>query len=500
MSKLWPNSFRFQVVAIVSVLLLVPVMVMVFDIIFLAKTDDVLVQDLETKLTRIVDRMSNQIQTQVTFQLKEDPERDLSIALVRSFEEVTEPIIDINKNVRLGLYIVKNEDIYTQGFLHKNSPPGGESPYSRELRIYNETADGIKAVVAGGVPISKLGKTWDDRFLEYLVPIRVDSKIVAVVWAQERMHPVFAESAKARQVIIVLTMIILGFGIGATLLSVLSWVRKVGRIKDGLINLEKDLNNSLPEMAGEMGQITRAINRMAANLNEKEHMAEQLRRSEHLSELGRFVADIAHELRSPVSIIQTTVELMEPRVKNQTDLKECVDMIQKQLDRHSRLTTELLNFGSPIPVRMEPFDLRELTRTVVAQAEQLLRKSNVEIKIVNSNIIPYIKGDQEKLTQTFMNLIINAIQAMPSGGTLTIENFVRENTACVSFADTGEGIKPEFLSHIYQPFFSKKAGGSGLGLAISKKIVESHGGTIQVENLPQSGAKFTICFPEKQRS
>nr|WP_315989916.1 histidine kinase dimerization/phospho-acceptor domain-containing protein [Desulforamulus aquiferis] len=107
-------------------------------------------------------------------------------------------------------------------------------------------------------------------------------------------------------------------------------------------------------MSGEMGQITKAINRMAANLSEKEHMAEQLRRSEYLSELGRFVTDIAHELRSPVSIIQTTVDLMEPRVKNQSDLKECVEMIQKQLDRHSRLTTELLNFGSPTQVKMDP--------------------------------------------------------------------------------------------------------------------------------------------------
>ncbi|MDO7787739.1 ATP-binding protein [Desulforamulus aquiferis] len=471
---------------------------MAFDIAYISKTDDVLVQDLETKLTRIVDRMSSQIQNQVEEQLEERPEVNLSQTLVNAFEDATEPILDINKGVRIGLYVVQQDEIYIRGYLHDNRPPGGESPNTREQRIYNETAAGIKAAVAGGLPISKLGKTWDDRFLEYLVPINVDSKLVAVVWAQERMHPVFAQSAKARQILLVFTLIVFGFGVGATIFSVLSWVKKVSRIKDGLMSLEKDLNNSLPDMSGEMGQITKAINRMAANLSEKEHMAEQLRRSEYLSELGRFVTDIAHELRSPVSIIQTTVDLMEPRVKNQSDLKECVEMIQKQLDRHSRLTTELLNFGSPTQVKMDPFDLRELVRTVTAQTEQLLRKSNIELKVVTSNILPNIRGDQEKLTQTFINLIINAIQAMPKGGTLTIETFVGENTACVAFSDTGEGIKPEDISKIFQPFFSKKAGGSGLGLAISKKIVESHGGTMQVESIPGNGAKFTLCFPDYQ--
>nr|WP_315989907.1 hypothetical protein [Desulforamulus aquiferis] len=148
---------------------------MAFDIAYISKTDDVLVQDLETKLTRIVDRMSSQIQNQVEEQLEERPEVNLSQTLVNAFEDATEPILDINKGVRIGLYVVQQDEIYIRGYLHDNRPPGGESPNTREQRIYNETAAGIKAAVAGGLPISKLGKTWDDRFLEYLVPINVDS-------------------------------------------------------------------------------------------------------------------------------------------------------------------------------------------------------------------------------------------------------------------------------------------------------------------------------------
>lgn len=494
MFSFWPKNFRFQMVILVSVLL-VPVMIMAFDITFFSRTDDVLVQDLENKLTRIVDRMSNQIQNQVTIQLKENPELDVSSALRKSFEEGAEPIVDINKRVRLGLYIVEQDKIYIQGYLHENPPPGGESPSTRLQRIYDETADGIKAVLAGGVPITKLGKTWDDRFLEYLAPIRVNSQLVAVVWAQERMHPIFAESANARQIILIFTLVIFVFGVGTTLVSIVSWVRKVRHIRDGLIKLESNLNNPLPDMPGEMGQITRAINKMAASLTEKELMAEELRRAEYLSALGRFVTDIAHELRSPVSIIQTTVELMEPQVRNQLELKECLAMIQKQLDRHNLLTTDLLNFGSPTRVKREIFDLRELVSTVTSTVKQLFRKNKIVLSIIHSEELPFVKGDQEKLTQTFMNLIINAIQAMPHGGTLTIETFVKGDAVCVSFTDTGEGIKQEDLTEIFKPFFSRKTGGSGLGLAISKKIVESHGGTISVESLTGKGASFTICLP-----
>lgn len=495
MPGLWPKSIRFQVIAIISVLLLVPIVVMAFDIIFFSKTDDVLVRDMETKLTRIVDRMSSQVELEVTTQLSLEPDIDISSALVKSFESHAEAVVDVNQGIRLGLYIVAKDEVHSVGFLHQVRPPG-ESPSLREQRVFRETQDGIKAVVASGTALSKLGQTWDDRFLEYLVPVKINSKLVAVVWAQERMHPAFAESAKARQVILVFTLVVFGFGVGATILSMVSWVGKVGNIKDGLVELEKDLNNTLPDLPGEMGQITRAINKMAASLSEKEQMAEQLRRSEYLTSLGRLVTDIAHELRSPVTIIQTTIDLMEPQVKGQSELREYVEMIQRQIDRHNKLTNELLNFGSPIRVDMETFDLRLLVKNVAKQAEQLFIKNNVELKIVESKRLPSVNGDQAKLTQAFMNLIVNAIQAMPKGGQLIIKTYVEDEWSCISFTDTGNGIKEEHMPNIFQPFFSKKAGGSGLGLAITKKIIESHGGTITVESEVGKGTKFTISLPD----
>lgn len=495
MFTIWSRGFRFQMIVIVSVLLLVPVLVMIYDILFLSKTDDVLVKNLEKKLTGIVGNMSQQIHDQVATRLQEEPELDLPSTLEESFKDVAAPMAENYGGVRLCLYIVEQNRILIQGHLHNYQPPGGEEQRQREQRIYRETSAGINAVVSGGTPIAKLGQTWDDQFIEYLVPIHIDSKLVAVAWAEERMHPVFAQSAKARQIIRLVTLVIFGFGIGATLISTVSLVRRVRWIKNRLINLEEDFSNTLPDMPGELGQITKAVNKMAVSLTEKEQLAEQLHRSEHLASLGRLVTDIAHELRNPVSIIQSTVELMEPKLMHHPDLNECLNMIHEQLKRLNLLTAELLDFGRPLPMKVESIDLQDLLGEVVAATGHLLQKNRSTFNFVNPGQMPNITGNREKLMQVFMNLIVNAIQAMPEGGALTIDTFTAEKMACVLFRDTGVGMPEEDLSQVFQPFFSRKTGGSGLGLAISKRIVESHRGSISVESQPGEGTTFTICFP-----
>jgi signal transduction histidine kinase len=495
MFKLWSRGFRFQMMVIVSVLLIVPVLVMIYDMLFFSKTDDLLVKNLEKKLTGIVGSMSMKVHGQAVAMLEAEPGRDLPSALETSFQDIAAPKAESYKGVRLGIYIVEQDRILSQGFLHDYRPPGGEEQRQREQRIYQETSAGIRAVVAGGAPITKLGQTWDDQFIEYLEPIFIDAKLVAVAWAEERIHPVFAQSARARRIIRLVTLAVFGFGVGATLLSTVSLIGQVRSIKNGLLNLERDFSNTLPDMPGEMGQVTGAINKMAFSLKEKEQMAEQLRSSEHLASLGRVVTDIAHELRSPISIIQCTVDLIEPKVSHNQELNECIFMLQEQLKRLSLLTEELLDFGRPLPIKMEPLDLRDLLGQLLDTTGPLLQKNRITLHFINPVQLPDITGNREKLTQVFVNLIINAIQAMPRGGALTVQSFTTENMVCVLVRDTGEGVSEEDLPEIFQPFFTKKAGGSGLGLAISKKIVETHRGSITVESRPGAGAAFTVCFP-----
>lgn len=494
MLKLWSRGFRFQMMFIVSVLLLVPVLLFIFDIVFTSKTDDVLVKNLEFKLTGIATSMSKQIHEHLAVELQKDPGLDLPAALEKAFTGIAAPKTENYNGVRLGIYIVEQDRILVEGFLHNYRPPGGEGQKQREQRIYHETSAGIKAVVAGGEPITKLGQTWDDQFIEYLVPIYVNSELVAVVWAEERIHPIFAQSARARYALRMVTLIVFSFAIGATLFSILSLVRQVKTIKEGLQKLEKDLNNTLPELPGDLGQVTSAINKMATSLKEKEQMAEQLRASQNLTSLGRLVTDIAHELRNPICILQCTTDLIEPKVNQNTELNECVSMLKDQVKRLNMLTEELLDFGRPLPMKMEPFNLGDLLASLIDMTSPLLKKSQIELLFVNSKELPDIVGNKEKIKQVFINLIMNAIQAMPEGGSLTIHSFAKEDLVCVEVHDTGVGISEDDLPHIFKPFYTKKTGGSGLGLAICKRIIENHRGFITVESLPGTGAAFNVCF------
>lgn len=489
------KGFKFQMIAIVGLLLLAPLLVLLYDFTLLSKTDDILIAEMEEELADVADGISMQIHERVNEELRYNHHQDMSSLLESAFIDIATPLSVNYKGVRMGLYIVSREQVITQGYLHDYRPPGGEEQDHRQQRVYKETADGIKAVLAGSGTIALLGETWDDRFLEYLVPVYIDDQLVAVTWAEKRMHPVFAKSAKVRQAILTSVMFIFWVGLGATIVSTISMVRRVEAIKNGLVALKSDFNSHLPPMPGELGTITTAINEMAVSLAEKEHLAKQLRRSERLATLGRTVTDIAHELRNPVSIVQATIELMEPKVKGDVELDECLAMIQEQLERQNSLISELLNFGRPSNVELEPIDLGSLMNEIVSITTPLLNKNQINMNFNSTGEIPSITGNKEKLTQVFMNLIMNAIQAMPGGGSLTIQTFFKEDAVCVSFRDTGEGIPEEHISSIFEPFYSRKAGGSGLGLAISKRIIEIHRGTISVESLPDQDTTFLVCFP-----
>jgi len=259
--------------------------------------------------------------------------------------------------------------------------------------------------------------------------------------------------------------------------------------------MEKDFSNTLPEMTGDMGQITNAINKMASGLKEKEALSEQLRISQNLASLGRLVTDIAHELRNPICILQCTADLLEPKVKHNPELNECVFMFQEQLKRLNLLTEELLDFGRPMPIKRGTLDLRILLESLIETIIPLLQKNEITLNFSNPENLPNIIGNKEKLKQVFLNLFFNAIQAMPKAGVLTIQTFAKEKLICVVVNDTGEGISQEDQSKIFQPFFTRKTDGNGLGLAICKKIIEYHGGSITVESQPGVFTTFTVCFP-----
>lgn len=222
---------------------------------------------------------------------------------------------------------------------------------------------------------------------------------------------------------------------------------------------------------------------------------EQLRRAERLSTLGEMAAVLAHEIRNPLGSIRGTAEILKDDYKPGDPKHEFIEIQIKETERLNHVVEDFLRMARPQAVEMRRCSLREELETVVVLTANDARERRVRLVLEPPVDDLAIKGDGEKLRQAFLNIVINALQATPAGGSVTIST-VRSHASCETrFSDSGPGIDPEILRRIFEPFFTTKADGTGLGLAITKKIIEGHGGTMQVYSEPGQGTTVMVLLP-----
>jgi len=223
----------------------------------------------------------------------------------------------------------------------------------------------------------------------------------------------------------------------------------------------------------------------------------QIIRSEKLASVGRLAAGIAHEINNPLTGVLTFSHLLQEKKDLTDEDRKDIDVIIKETTRVREIVQGLLGFARETPSRPEMLDLND----VVQRALKLTcnQKDFVDVKVVQELApdLPRIQGDANQLQQVILNLALNAGQAMPHGGTLTVTTRQEGTRVVVSVKDTGVGISPEHLERIFEPFFTTKdpGKGTGLGLAVSYGIVEQHGGTLNVESRVGEGSVFTIGLP-----
>jgi signal transduction histidine kinase len=227
---------------------------------------------------------------------------------------------------------------------------------------------------------------------------------------------------------------------------------------------------------------------------------EQLRRAERLSALGEFSAVLAHEIRNPLGSIRGTAEILKDDFRPGDRKYEFLEILLKETDRLNRVVEDFLGLARPIEVERESCDLMAELREVVALAKGEAESRGVRMTLLPLQL-PAVRGDREKLRQVFLNLVLNGIQATGRGGSLTISAVAippgngASSAVELSFSDTGVGMEPEVLNRIFEPFFTTKPSGTGLGLAITQKIVESHGGRIEVTSEVGKGTTFRVKLP-----
>ena len=223
---------------------------------------------------------------------------------------------------------------------------------------------------------------------------------------------------------------------------------------------------------------------------------EQLAQSEKMATLGRLSAAIAHEINNPLGIIRNYLQLIRGSVESRPQTVQNVDLVSAEVDRIARIIRQLLDAFHPETTRPEAVDVGAILSETVDFLRPDFERAGIAVNHSSFNDLPLIVGGTDPLRQVFLNIALNARDAMPNGGTLQIRVAANESDVCVSFVDEGTGIIPENLPRLFEPFFSTKptGRGSGLGLSISRSIIEGFGGSIEALNVqaPKTGAIIRI--------
>jgi len=227
---------------------------------------------------------------------------------------------------------------------------------------------------------------------------------------------------------------------------------------------------------------------------ERLELKERLSHAERLATVGKMVAGISHEIRNPLGIISSTAELLKQRLNTFDPKNRLPDVIIQETDRLNRIITDFLSFARPKIPDLMPCRVDEVLEKNLTFLEPELERQRVKIK-KDYRDIPEIQADPHLLYQAFLNILINAMQSMPGGGTIHIDIFTYDKRLNIAFNDEGPGIDEEVLQKIGEPFFTTKEKGTGLGFAIVKNIVQAHRGSVKIENRERRGARVLVSLP-----
>ncbi len=226
-------------------------------------------------------------------------------------------------------------------------------------------------------------------------------------------------------------------------------------------------------------------------------LEEQLQHAEKMASVGLLAAGVAHEVNTPLAGITSYTQLLRGQLEEADPRQQVLEKIEKQSFRAAKIVNGLLNFSRSGGSESERVDLNKTLQDVLSLLEHQLDGSKIRVRRELAQQLPPIRGNASRIQQVFFNLVLNARDAMPRGGWLTLVTSAENDTVAVELRDTGHGIRREHIRRIYDPFFTTKGigKGTGLGLSVSYGIVQEHGGAIFVDSAPGQGTTFRVTFP-----
>jgi signal transduction histidine kinase len=330
------------------------------------------------------------------------------------------------------------------------------------------------------VPVTVEGMTWGD---------------VQLAFPLERMHGLIREGV-LNTLILGLVAAVVGFGL-ADLLT-----RRIARpLKDLVAGARAVSRGDLTWRASvssrdEVGELGVAFGAMTQSL--QSHI-EELIRAERLALLGTVAAGIAHEVRNPLEAIKGAAHVIQAHATSDENARKFTRIIQEEVTGLDRFLSGFLELARPAPVRLGPVAVASVVEEVLALLGPVLSESSVKVQTQLPDELPPIQGESHQISQVVLNLCLNAIQAMPEGGTLTASSRAAtldgQRGVELRIEDTGRGVSDEIRHRIFEPFITTKVDGSGLGLAVSRAIIDRHHGRIWLATEATHGTTFCVWLP-----
>jgi signal transduction histidine kinase len=400
--------------------------------------------------------------------------------------------------------------------------PESEKPFIHEVgqrldeltgryQEYQETAESAFAVLERNVPDKKAAEDRLDRMQQMETAIAGNIRLLHGALEARIVERVTRTQERERRtgvVILGLSVVAIAVGLLATLVAARA-LRPVRTLIDGASRVGRGDYSAQIGLKGEdeISLLGREFDHMARSLKEREaQLAEkqaELLRAERLAAVGRMASQVAHEVRNPLSSIGLNVELLDDplaRAKfaseaDEKEVKELLTRVTKEVDRLTELTEHYLRLARlPSPNR-QPEDVHALIGDVLSFQAEELGKSGVKVERALSGNGVKAQIDAGQIRQVLLNLVRNAREAMPRGGTLTVRTVADAEKVRVEISDTGAGVPIAERERVFEPFFSTKSQGTGLGLSLSRQIVDAHGGALTVEGPEGQGATFAITLP-----
>ncbi len=299
------------------------------------------------------------------------------------------------------------------------------------------------------------------------------------------------------------TGMVFTIGIVLTLFLARRYTEPINSLVDDFKRVSSgDLSVTIPvNSTDEIGELARGFNEMVQKLREREMLEKRLYEAEHLSRVGRLASGIAHEIRNPLNYISLAIDHLREDVlphcadEQRDEMDELTARIKEEVRRANYMVVNFMNYGRPLKLRRAPVSYADLLANALPVLHDRLAEQGVEVEVQIPPDFPPLWVDQEMLRTCVLNLVGNALQAMPGGGAITLAAEQDQERVRLSFSDQGSGIRTEDLERIFQPYFTTRELGTGLGLAITERIVREHGGSIQVESAPGCGTTFTLLLP-----